>query len=51
MNFDLCKSSKTRPNRSTRSEDYTQMTILLNQVNQNDSILFFRPKGSLSPAL
>ena len=28
----------TRPNRSTRSEDYTQMTTLLNQKEHNDSV-------------
>ena len=42
---------KTRPNRSTRSEDYTQMTTLLNRNEHDDSIWFFRPKGSLELAL
>ena len=41
----------TRPNGSTRSEDYTQMTTLFNQNESNDFIWFFRPKGSLAPAL
>ena len=29
---------RTRPNRSTRSEDYTQMTTLVNQNEHKDSI-------------
>ena len=34
----LALENETRPNRSTRSEDYTQMTTLLNRNEHDDSI-------------
>ena len=37
--------SKTRPNRSTRSEDYTQMTTLLIKMNRMIPFDFLDPKG------
>ena len=43
----LILRTRTRPNRSTRSEDHTQMTTLLNQNEHNDSIWFLDPKGLL----
>ena len=44
-----CALNITRPNRSTRSEDNTQLTTLLNQNEHNDSISFLDAVASLEP--